>query len=358
MTVTTDFCGGNARILSADEGAGLVLFEQELRDTTENWFYWAFCVRGAQGKTLTFRMKDRFVGPFGAAVSRDLLHWTWSDSASEDCTGFVYTFGADEDCVYFAHDMLYHPAQFYLFAERHGLHPAILAEDRGGTPIPYVTVGEGEDILLLTARHHACEATGNYMMEGIIDAYLASPIENMKIIAVPFADADGVVRGDQGKSRAPHDHNRDYTEGIYPGVRAVRGILGQGHVKNVFDLHSPWHVGGENNRVFLVRKFPEYEEKYSRLGKYLEEETAEDPAAMRYRTDGDIHPGERWNALPYVHNQCSTYAADFPGVDLSLSVETTYFGEPDNRVSQERLIETGRCLYRAYRAYRKEGDGT
>ena len=77
FTISTDFCGGNAQILSITEDT--VTFIPDIRDTEGEWFYWAFCVRGAQGKTVHFTMTPKcWVGYFGAAVSRDLYHWDWS----------------------------------------------------------------------------------------------------------------------------------------------------------------------------------------------------------------------------------------------------------------------------------------
>ena len=45
---------------------------------------------------------------------------------------------------------------------------------------------------------------------------------------VPFVDKDGVEEGDQGKNRAPRDHNRDYAgASMYPETGALRE-LGEG----------------------------------------------------------------------------------------------------------------------------------
>ena len=353
MKITTNFCGGNGKVLSVDTENKIVRFAQELRDTEGGWFYWAFCVEGAAGETVTFDMAPQsYIGYFGAAVSHDLVRWDWTYTANSARTAFTYTFGADETRVYFAHDMLYHPSQFALFCELHGLIPKTLCEDRNGTPIPYVTVGSGDKIVLLTARHHCCEATGDYIMEGILDEFTRNPSEEYTLIAIPFIDADGVVRGDQGKNRKPHDHNRDYIEGIYPGVRAVRSIMGQGHVEAVFDLHSPWHLGGRNDKVFVVRNYPAKMEEYRRFGKCFMAEITE--SAMQYDTKNDIDPGVEWNELKTQALTCGTYCGTFPGVDLSFSLETTYFGEEGNVVSQEKLVETGRCFWRGYLSYRRE----
>ena len=99
----------------------------------------------------------------------------------------------------------------------------------GGGSVPYVTLGAGERRILLTARHHACESTGDYVMEGFLREFAVDPLAGFSVIAVPFVDYDGVIHGDQGKNRAPHDHNRDYTDApIYPEVRAIKALAEEG----------------------------------------------------------------------------------------------------------------------------------
>jgi len=52
MKIHGNFTGGNIRVLKVD--GSHVYVQNELRDTIGDWFYWAFCVEGAQGQTLTF----------------------------------------------------------------------------------------------------------------------------------------------------------------------------------------------------------------------------------------------------------------------------------------------------------------
>lgn len=353
MKITTDFCGGNTHIIQANEEE--VLFLPELRDTGGDWFYWAFCVGGAGGKTVTFRIDGKkWLGYFGPAVSCDLVHWTWLGSVSPDHMSFTYTF-ADDGKVYFAHDMLYHPSRFYYFCERNGLHPSVLCADRFGTPVPYVTVGSGEYHILLTARHHCCEATGNYVMEGMLSELLDHPMDNFTVTAVPFVDADGVVRGDQGKNRRPHDHNRDYMEAIYPAVGAIRerSLTLGGKLLCALDLHSPWHISGRNDKVFVVRNSPERTEDYVMLGSLFEEEMT--PGALQYRTANDIKPGEEWNVIGEPLS-CAAWHAGLDGMLLSCTLETCYYGEHGNAVTQDNMHETGRCFMRAVKEFLRRKD--
>jgi hypothetical protein len=70
IVVDCDFPGGNI-IVEGVEGDTIAL-RQDIRDTQGNWFYWYFRVRGAAGRTLTFKFtRGNVVGVRGPAVSTD-----------------------------------------------------------------------------------------------------------------------------------------------------------------------------------------------------------------------------------------------------------------------------------------------
>ena len=56
FTVDADIPAGNI-IVNSVEG-DVVKIRQDFRDTPGHWFYWAFRVRGAAGRTLTFDFGD------------------------------------------------------------------------------------------------------------------------------------------------------------------------------------------------------------------------------------------------------------------------------------------------------------
>ena len=89
MKIHSDFECGNICFVSED--GNNIYLKNEMRGTTkEKAYYWAFCVEGAQGKTLTFHLEHEWVGPWGAAVSHDLINWSWTESAV-DGASFSYT---------------------------------------------------------------------------------------------------------------------------------------------------------------------------------------------------------------------------------------------------------------------------
>ena len=69
-TVDAEIPAGNIVVKSIE--GDVVKLKQDFRDTPGHWFYWAFRVRGAAGRTLTFDFGDSAaVGSRGAAGSED-----------------------------------------------------------------------------------------------------------------------------------------------------------------------------------------------------------------------------------------------------------------------------------------------
>ena len=343
INIHKNFIGGN--ILVKEISGDTVLLENELRDTEGDWFYWAFCVEGAQGRTLTFKMQPTRLGYWGPAVSYDLKNWCWLDFCDGD--SFTYSFKENESKVYFAHHMLYHPQRFYSLCDNLNLEVSELCISRKGRSVPCLYIGSGEKSIIFTSRHHACESTGDYVLEGVITELIKSPIENTRILIVPFVDYDGVVDGDQGKSRFPHDHNRDYIEApIYPEVRAIRNHISKYGCNYGFDLHSPWHKGGVNDKIFVVRNLKEKENDFDRFASIFESEISD--KSMKYSKNNDYPPCTNWNqpstSFGYTNNTQ-------PECNLAFTLESTYFGLEDNKVSGEKLVELGKCFLRAVKKY-------
>ena len=347
MIIHQNFIGGNIKVVKQE--GNTVYLDNELRDTVGDWFYWAFCAEGAEGKTITFKHKPQRIGYFGPAVSYDLEKWHWLGENPEDEDSFTYTFGENENMVYFAHNMYYHPDRFARFAVSKGLEIKELCKTSKGRSVPFVTFGNGEDVILLTARHHACESTGNYVLEGVVSELLANPIYGTKVVCVPFVDYDGVVDGDQGKGRAPYDHNRDYIPGeaaIYPSVAEIRKIADKGILYG-FDFHSPWHKGGGNDTMFVVQKRHDKMDEYHRFSKEFEKAVNE--KSLKYDMKNDFPPEVEWNSSK---TPCfASYMCDAAKARLAFTLETMYFGTPDNVFDADKAVETGRCFVKALHNY-------
>lgn len=349
MKIHCNFTGGNIDVKNID--GDNIFVERQLRDTVGDWFYWAFCVEGAAGKKLTFNFQRDRLGYFGPAVSHDLKDWHWLGSCDGD--SFTYQFGENEDKVYFAHNMLYHPDRFYALTEKLNLDVRELCTGYKGRSVPCVGFGGGDISIILTARHHCCESTGNYVLEGVITELCENPCNDIKAFCVPFVDFEGVVDGDQGKNRAPFDHNRDYnadTAPIYPETAAIRKYALENGCHLGFDFHSPWHKGAENDTMFIVCGLPKNIAKYNRFGEIFKSEITD--KAFKYDPANNYKPNTGWNQSDSP--QFAKFMQKLPENNVAFTLETAYFGTPENRVSQENLIESGRCFARALKEYIKE----
>lgn len=336
ISVHNRFTGGNIRVLSIE--GDHVYLENEQRDSLCGWFYWAFCVEGAQGRELTFHITPNWLGYFGPAVSHDLENWHWHHQVADNT--FTYRFADDETKVYFAHDMLYHPDRFFRFARERGLAlDTLCIGHKGKREVPCFSIGEGKTSIILAARAHCCEATGSYVLEGVLDELLARPIPDSRIFCVPFIDYDGVIDGDQGKERGPHDHNRDYGPEIYPEVKAIRAYANEFGAHYAFDFHAPGHRGGENDTVYIVRSSDDKKKAIDRFAALFEEEITD--AAMPFTQKNSLAYNEGWN-LPSANFGHTMMAR--PECHLAFTLESTYFGTPECPVSPTRLYETGRAF--------------
>ena len=346
-TITDQFPGGNITVDSICENH--VFLSINNRDS-KPWFYWAFKVCGAAGRTLTFEFGKDLVGYFGPAVSYDLKNWHWSEleryrADEKERFSFTYTFSEEEDSVYFAHNMLYNTD---VFENVDFMEKSTLCIDSDGSSVPLAAMGEGENVILLTARHHACEAPANYVLEGVLREFHDKLPENYRVLAVPFVDMAGVVAGDQGKGRIPHDHNRDYVDGsIYPTVRAMKELLARENVKYVFDFHDPCHIGGGNDYTRLVNAYESMRDDMNLLSKLYEGEVKVEITKQCF----DFQDGRNtWRDKP-LEGTFSAYCGAMENVDFVATIEMPYFGEQGNVMTQASYLATGRAFGRAIRKF-------
>ncbi|MBR0142879.1 MAG: hypothetical protein IJM21_01725 [Clostridia bacterium] len=350
MRIRTDFPGGNI-VLQGIEG-DTVFVERDLRDTEDDWFYWAFAVEDAAalaGRTVTFLFPSPHrVGRFGAAVSHDLQNWEWTESGTDD--RFTYTFSAEEETVYFAHHMLYPAPRFDALCERCGLRKEVFARSAKGRPLPAARFGKGAKWILMTARHHACESTGSYVLEAAAEELCRNMPEGYSLLVVPFVDYDGVLDGDQGKNRRPHDHNRDYIASpIYDVVRKLIDFGNSHDLRYTFDFHSPWHMGEENDHVFFSRSTESMEPFTDRFGEFMKRETEKNE--LKYTGEWDVGPNEKWNNEKSPNSK--NYFSKKDSVRLSVTMETPYYGVENGtgKISEEALAELGKAFGKSAALY-------
>ena len=317
-------CERSGFTLDANVPAGNIAFErfadgtvhlhQELRDTEGPWFYWAFRVLGAQGRRIDFRFtRSVAVGTRGPFVSLDRgASWSYAaeDGATRNSFSFDFPEGADE--VWFYQTIPYLQDDWEAFlawhaAERGKLfETGVLCMSRKGRAVEKAVFGDlsGKPRyrVFLSARRHCGETMASFVLEGILESVFATDEtgdwlrRNVEFMVVPFMDKDGCEDGDQGKNRRPHDHNRDYTEFIYPETRGIRDWIAEraGNVLDIFfDFHCPWLFGQYNEWAYQIHEDDERSAtQTSAFGKILE---GLQSGGMAYREVNDIRWGVGWN---------------------------------------------------------------
>jgi hypothetical protein len=216
--------------------------------------------------------------------------------------------------------------------------------------------------VLITARHHACEAIANYVLEGMLDAILANDddgywfVRNVEVMAVPFMDKDGVDSGDQGKNRRPHDHNRDYIgPSVYPETAALRTRVrnwSNGKLRAAFDLHCPYLRGDHNEDIYLVGSRNQGMWKQQQdFGTLLEKAIAS--GALPYQASHNLPYGKGWNnASNYSAGRSfCQWAEGIDGLRLSASLEIPYANAGGEIVTPGAARSFGRSLAKALRQY-------
>ena len=361
MVILKNVPSPNIQIIRQEEND--VWLEPEMRDMipTLHWFYWHFAVEGAENKTVRFHMGPHpVVGYWGAAARRPGEGWRWAGTPIEDYTGFEYTFGPQESRVEFCHDFHYSFDRWTSLMERLGLKErcGVLTRSEKGRDVPLLRLGEGPRCALIACRHHACESTGSYVLEGLLEEYLRHPLPQLRLLILPFMDLDGVLDGDQGKNRFPHDHNRDYSEApIYRSVQAAMALAREEKPEFAFDLHSPWHFGDTNDHFYMDLFFVnEQRPTIDRFRAILEKESENDPPAVRYRREYDEmllkkHADRSPNQK--VPNFKSFFAARQES-NLICTMEMPYFGDPPHQVNEPDMLRAGATFLRAFERYLRE----
>lgn len=369
-SVTADFPGGNAMI--EQSGEDTIRITPDLRDTTTAWFYWYFAVKGAEGKTLHFEVNrvagESSMGARGPGVSVDegkTWKWLGSDAYKEDekKAEFSYTFGPQDKDVRFSVGMPYVPENLTRFLSNHKGNPFLqqktLTKSNKGRDVPLLIFSnptrKAPYAVAITARNHACEMMGSYLLEGIMEGILADDAQgkwlrdNVDFFIVPFADYDGVADGDQGKNRAPHDHNRDYgNETIYPEIVAIKEQLpawSAGRPLVFIDLHDPALKGEYFETLFFLENLNEsLNAPLERFVKLVERDSQ---GLIRVNPNMIMKHGTGYNRKtsedgPPLH--ASGWAGQLPNAILSTTVELAYANVSGYEVNANSARELGRDM--------------
>ena len=150
FTVDADLPAGNIVVDGID--GDTVNVHPDLRDSGP-WFYWAFRVKGAAGRTVKFMFTDKRtgggpVGVRGPVVSTDGGRtFSYPLDGKSRTSGFTYTFGPSENDVYFYECHPYVRANWESFVAKHSdalgkrFVVETLCKSRKGVDVPQARFG-------------------------------------------------------------------------------------------------------------------------------------------------------------------------------------------------------------------------
>jgi hypothetical protein len=343
-TISNTSEGENIEVVRITEND--IFIRQERRDTDISWPYWAFHADELPAGEVTFHFEDEtmgpfgfgpndeVVGPYGPAVSIDGLNWAWVGvDSTPDHKTFKYTNEAGYKRVYFSMYLGYRTNNFDTFMKRHKDNPllstSVLTVSENGANVPLIEIGKSDAKyhVLLTARHHACETSGSYVLEGFLEHILKGGdyvAENCMIHAVPFVDYDGVICGDPGNNRRPHNHNRDYADELYASVRAIKTLLDRYDFSAAIDFHGPVKWATEIAFAYKVElgRLSGPDVYWAIMRECFSAKN--DPGGIQILPD--INYPQYNKGIDDLRSWCSGYIHYVKGVTLVMSMETPYYG--------------------------------
>jgi|GEM_PF-1099002 len=374
LTIYNDYPGGN--ILVDSIVGDQIYIHQDINGIWGNWFYWNFKVKGATpGKTYTFNFthpwedvkKMQVVGVHGPAISLDEgKTWTWAGKENTTAHSFTYTFPSNTSVVQLSAVIPYTEADYTRFMERYKNHPNVyergLTVSEGGRKVECLHIGKVagnvSHKVLITARHHACESMGSFVLEGLIEAVLEDDTdgkwlrENVEFLLIPFMDKDGVEESRQGKNQRPRDHNSDYKgESLWASVSALKSFVpkwGGQSIKVALDIHCPFISGGSHESVYMVENFREPTQvQQSLFSAHLERSVKN---SLPYKESNNIKFGTSWNKGK-KDSRFSDWAHSMNSVRLVSTIEMPYANASGTVVTAENTRVFGRDLASAIAKY-------
>ncbi len=374
LSIDANYPGGNI-VVERIEGNAIDV-RPDLRDTPDWWFYWNFRVRGAGNRELTFRFPGRSpLGARGPAVSEDGgKSWVWTGRAKvndqPEQASFQYLFKPEVNEVRFAFAMPYQLADWNAFIapylSRDDVAEKTLCRTTAGRDVKLLDIRPRErdaGVVLLTARHHACETMASYALEGCVQELLR-PTPNdsgalpIRYLVAPLMDLDGVEAGDQGKNRRPHDHWLDYSgESQYASVAALRKLIADpttGPLRVAIDFHCSFlredsEAPGSSERIFFMQSGnPKIAGEAQRFGRDLRRAQR---GPLLYDGQYDLPLGVRWNTPELAGPSFLGWAEQQPSVWFATVLELPYANAAGAAVTPESARAFGADFATALRNY-------
>lgn len=344
--VTTDFPGGNLKIL--DRKCNNVQITADMSGSEGDWFYWNFKATSEKERTVTFKTSK--LANNGCSYSKDGGK-TWGYLPNQGGM-FTYTFQPNVE-VQFAIALPYQLEDLNAYMKSIEDDPrvqiGVLCQSEQGRDVPIITIGDPDapHQIVFTCRHHCCESTASYELEGVINYILSikqqSFLKNFCFTVIPMVDIDGVENGDQGKNRIPHDHNRDYEETIYSSVQAIKNYFADRDVDVHMDFHCPtlW----DDKPYFYV--YSEDKEEINEFTAILKDIIATDPTEGKIVYDGsaDYQSGNHYS------DNASGFFFITKGAAMATTLEFPYAGVKNTPYTRENIRHFGMNVGKAFEQY-------
>ncbi|MBQ7040428.1 MAG: hypothetical protein IJN39_07665 [Clostridia bacterium] len=352
FVIDESFSGGNVLVDGMKQNT--IYIRPDLSDTSADWFYWNFKATSDIDRTVTFIIDGKYIiSASGVAYSYDGENWDYiSESAYKD--RFTFDLEAGKT-VQFSCTIPYVLSDLEAFIEKcetdysDKITVSALCKSEQGRDVPLFTIGntESNKNIVLTSRHHCCEATPSFLIEGLI-AYLAAScsediLNEYCFYIVPMIDVDGVENGDQGKQRIPHDHNRDYDERIYNSIDALIKFTDNLNIVAFMDFHCP---GLQTPEPYFYYSSAADESELdvfrTKLFAAIEQDTDEDKILYLGETDYDDS----------YFTACSRgYFRLEKNAPLSTTLEFPYTGRVGDEYTKDRMINFGKNVGHAFELY-------
>lgn len=371
IRIRADFPGGNVLVKRID--GSTVHMAPDLRGGRQ-WFYWNFASEIEQPGRVTFVFPadaGAQIGMNGPAVSLDDgTTWNWlgmdnvrfgsarrgDNPATAD--SFSYDFTSDHKSVRFAVGIPYQQRNLNEFIRRLSdnshLTRDVLTRSRKGRPVEVWQIGRARPEVipvLVSARHHSCEAMASYVLEGFLsealsDSHSGEAFRRKYVLfAVPIVDVDGVAEGDQGKWRSPHDHNRDYGQErmLYPPVISMVEFARAKNIELALDFHCPTlRMDIHQGFYFAGISLPHIKDNMDELISWMDEERPQAVTGRERDLLSKPEPTPPKGGMPF-----SNYFAYQAGVRFAATLESPYT-QRGNGLNEELAREYGKGLLRAW----------
>ncbi len=362
LKIDTNFAGGNVHVISQNDKQ--VELDTDMRDTFGYWFYWYFRAKSMLPRRYKFRFVNTpAISHAGPAVSYDEgKNWQWLgfNNVNFNDESFEFDFTKKISKVRFCVAIPYLEHNWKVFAAKHSadklFHQSFLnTPSKGNRQVEFARIGTGKGKkVFICARHHCCEMTANYVMEGLIDYALShkSFHKNITLMVVPFVDKDGVECGDQGKNRKPRDYGRDYGDvPIYPETYDIMKIINKTRPQVILDLHCPYLRGNESENVYFVEK-PGNDLKH-KLNLFCNQLEKHSTIELQYFKANNLRFGDGWNsAANYkLGMSLSFWASSLEWKPLAATMETPYAIANQKVIIPETSRKLGKAIAKSIEAY-------